>query len=149
MMRSAARSARSRPLAPSCRALRRSSIASVRLPFATSASAAAAKRRCSPKSRSAVLCCWATAAEVWPRSLSPMSRNTRNATASIGTMTMRTKNSAKRLRKLTCAERIGAPEPFPHPWMHGNADRLAASGHIAQLGERLDRTQEARGFESP
>ena len=149
MICSAARWARPRPRAPSCSALRKSWIAAVLSPCATSASAAAARLRCSPKSRTAVLCCWAIAASILPRSFSSMSRNNKNATASIGTITMRTKNSAKRLRKLTCGQRIGGPKGFPHPWMHGNADTLASLGAIAQLGERLDRTQEAGGSSPP
>ena len=52
-------------------------------------------------------------ASAWPVSLSSISRNSRNATASIGTMTMRTKKSARRLRKLTCRARIGALRGFP------------------------------------
>src|SRR3954469_4490917 len=66
-----------------------------------------------------------------PVSLSEMSRNSTNATDSIGTMTMSTKNSRRRARKLIelhYGEVLGA---------------------IAQLGERLDRTQEVGGSSPP
>src|SRR3954447_14931609 len=68
---------------------------------------------------------------VLPVSLSEMSRNSTNATDSIGTMTMSTKNSRRRARKLIelhYGEVLGA---------------------IAQLGERLDRTQEVGGSSPP
>ena len=78
-----------------------------------------------------------------------MSRNSSNVTASIGTMTITTKNSAKRLRKLTGSERIGASRPFREPWMRVSRATLSVLGAIAQLGERLDRTQEVGGSSPP
>src|SRR4051794_4884330 len=66
-----------------------------------------------------------------PVSLSEISRNSTSATDSIGTMTMSTKNSRRRARKLI--------ELHYGPVL----------GAIAQLGERLDRTQEVGGSSPP
>src|SRR3954466_11393534 len=66
-----------------------------------------------------------------PVSLSEISRNSTSATDSIGTMTMSTKNRRRRARKLI--------ELHYGPVL----------GAIAQLGERLDRTQEVGGSSPP
>src|SRR3954452_6006843 len=66
-----------------------------------------------------------------PVSLSEISRKSTSATDSIGTMTMSTKNSRRRARKLI--------ELHYGPVL----------GAIAQLGERLDRTQEVGGSSPP
>src|SRR3954471_20665053 len=79
-----------------------------------------------------------------------MSRKTTTATDTIGKITMRTKNSVRRVRKL-----------MGHPPGHLSVLRtpprdavalalsLAVRGAIAQLGERLDRTQEGGGSSPP
>src|SRR4051794_11101388 len=66
-----------------------------------------------------------------PVSLSEISRNSTNATDSIGTMTIRTKNTRSRARKLI------------------ELHYVPVLGAIAQLGERLDRTQEVGGSSPP
>src|SRR3954468_10416346 len=68
---------------------------------------------------------------VLPVSLSEISRNSTNATDSIGTMTIRTKNTRSRARKLI------------------ELHYVPVLGAIAQLGERLDRTQEVGGSSPP
>jgi hypothetical protein len=57
--------------------------------------------------------CWRVAMSALPTacSLLATSANSRIATATIGTITMRMKNRPSRLRKLTCA-RIGASGPL-------------------------------------
>src|SRR3954470_22952888 len=68
---------------------------------------------------------------VLPVSLSEISRNSTSATDSIGTMTIRTKNRRSRARKLI------------------ELHYVPVLGAIAQLGERLDRTQEVGGSSPP
>src|SRR5918997_3758553 len=81
-------------------------------------------------------------ASALPVSLRAVSVNSTTASAIIGTITRSTKNSRKRPRKLTSGpeyKRPGRPRSpgAPLPW--------SSHGAIAQLGERLDRTQEAAG----
>src|SRR4051794_7006752 len=68
---------------------------------------------------------------VLPVSLSEIRRNSTSATDSIGTMTIRTKNRRSRARKLI------------------ELHYVPVLGAIAQLGERLDRTQEVGGSSPP
>src|SRR3954453_15994555 len=68
---------------------------------------------------------------VLPVSLSEISRNSTSATNNIGTMTIRTKNRPSRARKLI------------------ELHYVPVLGAIAQLGERLDRTQEVGGSSPP
>src|SRR5258706_15949478 len=93
-------------------------------------------------------------ASVFPLSLSAISRKRTNATDTIGTTTMRTKKSVSRLRNV-----IGRPEgsrakggPVHAPDHRGRtslATLMGPHGAIAQLGERLDRTQEVGGSSPP
>src|SRR4051812_13168532 len=88
-----------------------------------------------------------------------------NVTATIGTITMRTKNSRNRVRKLDRRSRRSPMKPRADMFRAG-ADPRARSGPqgvhraamatiadppgaIAQLGERLDRTQEVGGSSPP
>src|SRR4051812_7056706 len=102
------------------------------------------------------------AASALPVSLSAVMLNRASATPIIGTITMIMKNSNRRLRKL-----IFLADPVPlkllcpygltfrrqpfvrrlHRTMQvaGATIRSAVRGAIAQLGERLDRTQEVAG----
>src|SRR3954464_8784812 len=73
-------------------------------------------------------------ASALPVSLSEISRKSTIATASIGRITIRTKNRRSRARKLM---QTGC--------LHYEPDL----GAIAQLGERLDRTQEVGGSSPP
>src|SRR3954469_9429923 len=85
-----------------------------------------------------------------PCSLSLSSRNSTIAIDAIGTMTMATKNSVRRLRKLMCPAggypRLGRPQTA---WTHFGGYTAITCGAIAQLGERLDRTQEVGGSSPP
>src|SRR5205823_3658259 len=108
-----------------------------------------------------------TRASAFPCSLSLINRNTRNATATIGTTTIRTKKLVRRVRKLmsgpTRYEPIGqnaagrkqrtapsTPGDSPSRAKLGQTARhLPPHGAIAQLGERLDRTQEVGGSSPP
>src|ERR671919_1223322 len=81
-------------------------------------------------------------ASALPVSLREVSVKRTTASAIIGTITSNTKNSRSLPRKLTSApeyRRPGGPRSggAPLPW--------SSHGAIAQLGERLDRTQEAAG----
>src|SRR5215216_6144301 len=78
-----------------------------------------------------------------------------SATASTGRITSRMKKKVRRLRKLTWIPRgeqptrapAAAGDPATIGWP-SRADLLLRTAHrgaIAQLGERLDRTQEAAG----
>src|SRR4051794_12454956 len=94
-----------------------------------------------------------------------MSRKTMNVTAIIGTMTMSTKKSRNRVRKLDRRSRRSPMRPrsdifraaayprAPAGPQGGHRARLATIGDppgaIAQLGERLDRTQEVGGSSPP
>src|SRR5436190_8077820 len=73
-------------------------------------------------------------ASALPVSLSEISRNSTIATASIDRITIRTKNNRSRARKL-----------IADGCLHYGPDL----GAIAQLGERLDRTQEVGGSSPP
>src|SRR4051794_22920560 len=73
-------------------------------------------------------------ASALPVSLSEISRKRMSATDSIGTMTMTTKKSRRRARKL-----------IDLACLH----YVPTCGAIAQLGERLDRTQEVGGSSPP
>src|SRR5918999_3646053 len=81
-------------------------------------------------------------ASALPVSLRAVSVNRTTASAIIGTITSSTKNSRSLARKLTSKPdyphqpRPRSPPP-PLPW--------SRHGAIAQLGERLDRTQEVAG----
>src|SRR4051794_33654225 len=93
-----------------------------------------------------------------------MRRKRMIVTATIGRMTMRTKNSRRRVRKLArrslnvsvvgsaaIAERPQYPRsPAGLPaWTDGTWLQSSDRGAIAQLGERLDRTQEVGGSSPP
>src|SRR4051794_32744387 len=102
------------------------------------------------------------AASALPVSLSAVMLNRTSATAIIGTITMIMKNSNRRLRKLIFLAdavplKLLCPygltfrrQPFVRR-LHGTMQvagatiRSAVRGAIAQLGERLDRTQEVAG----
>ena len=100
-----------------------------------------------PFARASALPCW----------LSLISLKTRNPTATIGTTTIRTKKLVRRVRKLSrCPTRADAYRPIcrsPHALRplatdnprHQKPRRPMPRGAIAQLGERLDRTQEVAG----
>src|SRR5881275_1559442 len=99
------------------------------------------------------------AASVLPVSLSAVMLKRTSATAIIGTITMIMKNSNRRLRKLIFYAlrvplKLLCPRGMPfrrrsfvravHETMHGRRATIRGlrRGAIAQLGERLDRTQE-------
>src|SRR4051794_13884669 len=85
-----------------------------------------------------------------PCSLSLSSRNSTIAIEAIGTMTMATKNSVRRLRKLMRqAERYPRSASRQTAWTHFGGYTGNTCGAIAQLGERLDRTQEVGGSSPP
>src|SRR5215211_6870378 len=82
-----------------------------------------------------------------------------SATASTGRITSRMKKKVRRLRKLTWIPRgeqptrapAAAGDPATIGWP-SRADLLLRTAHrgaIAQLGERLDRTQEVGGSSPP
>jgi hypothetical protein len=64
------------------------------------------------------------------------------ASATIGTITMSAKNRRSRDRKLTARQRVPSAN-LPTEALTGAT--MNARGTIAQLGERLDRTQEVAG----
>ena len=87
-------------------------------------------------------------------------RRGRTAIAIIGTTTMNTKKSRSRLRKLgfrSCVLIVGVVTAASRPLHRGSYNRSfttrasipARLGAIAQLGERLDRTQEVGGSSPP
>src|SRR3954453_3702181 len=94
-----------------------------------------------------------------------MSRKTMNVTAIIGTMTMSRKNSRNRVRKLDRRSRRSPMKPRSDMFRAGAYPRARSGpqgvhraamatiadppGAIAQLGERLDRTQEVGGSSPP
>ena len=90
----------------------------------------------------------------------PISRNRTTAIAIIGTTTMNTKKSRSRLRKLgfrSCVLIVGVAAAAGRPLHRGSYNRSftmresipSRLGAIAQLGERLDRTQEVGGSSPP
>src|SRR5689334_10629350 len=89
-------------------------------------------------------------ASALPDSAPSMSTQNATPTASIGTRTIIRKNSRRRLRKLIvlAAESTGVAGRSEQRFWRGRAT-LGRPGAIAQLGERLDRTQEVGGSSPP
>src|SRR5947209_6419277 len=85
-----------------------------------------------------------------------MRRNTRNPIATIGTTTITTKKLVRRVRKLMTipASEQRIDQIGPRPKQFSGLNSLPSHGPpphgaIAQLGERLDRTQEVGGSSPP
>src|SRR6478609_5988337 len=85
-----------------------------------------------------------------PCSLSLSRRKSTIAIEAIGTITIATKNSVRRLRKLMRpGERYPRSASRQTAWTHFGGYTAYTCGAIAQLGERLDRTQEVGGSSPP